>query len=67
MLYQLRTWGVSIVGVLIAGMLIGSWLADTSVLWWLIVGLGIIAFGGGLVLTAVDRGRSRSQKPLARV
>ena len=67
MLYQVRTWGVTLIGVLIGGMLIGSWLAGSSVLWWLMIVLGAIAFGGGAILAVVDKSRASSQEPRARV
>jgi hypothetical protein len=66
-LYQIRTWGVTLTGVLIVGVVVGSLLADTSALWWLIIMLGIVAFGGGIILAIVDRGRSTTKKPLTRV
>ncbi len=67
MLYQIRTWGVTLIGVLIGGMLIGSWLAGSSVLWWLMIVLGAIAFGGGVILAVLDKSKASRQEPLARV
>jgi hypothetical protein len=58
--------GVTLVGVLIVGMLIGNWLAGTSVVWWLIFALGAVAFGGALILYAIDKIRT-SGKPFAKV
>jgi hypothetical protein len=46
----------ALIGVLILGMLLGSWLGASSNMWWLIVALAVVAIAAGVVGT-VRRGR----------
>ena len=46
----------ALLGVLILGMLLGSWLGASSNIWWLIVALAVIAIVAGIA-GAVRRAR----------
>ena len=37
-----------LIGALILGMLLGSWLGATSLLWWLVIALAVVAIAAGI-------------------